>query len=248
MIKEISREQIVELFEAAGDAQTLAETILELDLTSKRIPSQERPALISMALKCGREWALELRKQYPAADILFLAKQLGVDLKTSDQVNEIGNIVLRSEYYTQPPQIVVYSSSIKVLEEVIERVGLANVMPPSLIMPIHVAHELFHHIEYLKKDSLSRRYMVRTLGLGPWGLKSGVRALTEIGAHAFVQNWLNLNWYPYVIDQIERLVRGDTTSPIERWNDFVKKRGFGGAVSRFLSGRKHNSNSHGLKP
>jgi hypothetical protein len=208
MLKEISREQILGLFKAGGDARTLAETMLELDSTGKRIPSQERLGLISMALKCGGEWMLDLRKQYPAADIMLLLEQLGVDLKISEEVNEIGNIVLRSEYYAEPPRIVIYRSSIRGLEEFIKRFGLTDAVAPGLLIPIHVAHELFHHIEYLRKDPLSQRTTVTTLRFGPWRLKSGVRALSEIGAHAFVQAWFSLDWYPFVLDQIEGLMRG----------------------------------------
>jgi hypothetical protein len=224
VIREISAGEVKALVEQARDAKAMAEVMLEMDSTSRLIPAQERSGLISMALRSGREWAQELRKRYPEADTLILAQKLGVEVKYSDQEGKLGNIVLRSEYYDQPPQIVIYNSSVKALQEVIERTGHTDLLPLKLLVPIHVAHELFHHLENLKKDHLSQRYKVATLRIGRWRLiESGVRVLTEIGAQAFVQAWLKLSWNPFVLDQIEMLIGGDVPSPIDHLNELIKR-------------------------
>ena len=201
--------------------------MLEMDSTIRLIPAAERAGLVAMALRTGREWAHELRGRYPEADSLLLAQELGVEVEFSDQENEAGMVTLRSEYYaTVPARIVVYNSSIEKLKEVVGQAGLTGVIEPSLLMPIHVTHELFHHVENWKQDHLSQRYKVATLRIGRWRLiESGVRALTEIGAHAFVEGWLRLGWFPLILDQIEILARGEAKKPVERWNEFVKKRG-----------------------
>ena len=223
-ISEISAAQVMTLVEQGRDAEAMAEVMLEMDSTSKLIPAQERPGLIAMALRSGREWAQELRKRYPEADTLALAQKLGVEVKHSDQEGKLGNIVLRSEYYDQPPQIVIYNSSVKALQEVIERTGHTDLLPPKLLVPIHVAHELFHHLENLKKDHLSQRYKVATLRIGRWRLiESGVRVLTEIGAQAFVQAWLNLKWYPFVLDRIEMAMGGNPPAPVDLLNELIKR-------------------------
>jgi hypothetical protein len=223
-IREISAGQVMTLVEQARDAEAMADVMLEMDSTSKLIPAQERSGLISMALRSGREWAQELRQRYPGADTVALAQKLGVEVIHSDQPGKLGNIVLRSEYYDQPPKIVIYNSSVKALQEVIERTGHTDLLPPKLLVPIHVAHELFHHIENLKKDHLSQRYKVATLRIGRWRLiESGVRMLTEMGAQAFVQAWLNLDWYPFVLDQIEMLMAEDAPAPVDLLNELIKR-------------------------
>ena len=222
--REISAGQVAALVEQARDVQATAEMMLEMDSTCRLIPVHERPGLVSMALKSGTEWAEELRQRFPGADTLILAQKLGVEVKHSDQEGKLGNIVLRSEYYDQPPQIVIYNTSVKALQEVIERTGHADLLPPKLLVPIHVAHELFHHLENLKKDHLSQRYRVATLRIGRWRLiESGVRILTEIGAQAFVQVWLNLSWFPFVLDRIEMLWGADVPNPIDQLNELIKR-------------------------
>ena len=233
VIREISAAQVTALVDQARDAEAMAEVMLEMDPTSRLIPAQERSGLISMALRSGREWAQELRKRYPEADTLILAQKLGVEVKHSEQEGKLGNIVLRSEYYDQPPQIVIYNSSVKALQEVIERTGHTDLLPPELLVPIHVAHELFHHLENLKKDRLSQRYKVATLRIGRWRLiESGVRVLTEIGAQAFVQALLNLKWYPFVLDQMEMLIGGNLPSPIDQLNELIKRPRWLGKINK----------------
>jgi hypothetical protein len=223
-IGEISTGQAAALIEKAQDAEAMAGVILEADPTSRLIPAQERPGLISMALGSGREWARELRRRYPEADTLVLAQKLGVEVKTSEQEGKLGNIILRSEYYAEPPQIVIYTTSVKALEEIISRAGHTDLVPPDLLVPIHVAHELFHHLEIVKKDQLSHRYKVSTLRIGRWRLlESGVRALTEIGAHAFVQTLLNLTCYPFVLDRIEMLTTEGAPTPVDILNEMIKR-------------------------
>jgi hypothetical protein len=235
LTKEVSREQIAALFVQGRNAQALCETILEADSTSRLIPSRERPRLISMALTKGGDWATELRSQYPLGDIRSVAEEMGVKVEISDQKDEIGNMVIRGEYYAEPPRIVIFEQPIKVIYDLMERVGLSNLLGSDLLIPIHVLHELFHHLESLRKDRLSECYSVTTFGLGPLRLKSSVRVLTEIGAHAFAQRWLNLDWYPFVIDQIERLRMEDALSPVEQWNEMMNKRGLSRTISRFFS-------------
>jgi len=233
--KEVPREQIIDLFEKARNAQAMCELMLDMDSTGKRIPSQDRPGLISMALATGKGWATELRNQYPAGDIESVAQEMGVKVEISDQPNQVGTMLIRAEYYAQPPRVIVFRQSVKVLQDLMERVGLTDLLAPELIIPIHVVHEIFHHVENLKKDSLAKRYFVTTFRLGPLRLKSGVRVLTEMGAYAFAQRWLNLDWYPFVIDQIDRLMAEDAISPVEKWNELMRKRGLGRILPRFFS-------------
>jgi hypothetical protein len=219
-----SIEQIVTLMKRARDAQTMAEAMLEINSTGKFIPSIERFNFISMALSSGREWAQELRKQYPEDEALLLAHKLGVEVKISDQRNEIDNIVFRSEYCASPPEIVIYNPSINALQEVLVHTGLTDLLALGSLVPVHVAHELFHHLENLKQDFISQRYKVATLRIGRWRLiESGIQVLSEIGAHCFAQVLLNLSWYPAVLDEIERLTKGNTIGPVDRWNKFITK-------------------------
>lgn len=229
-IGENAKEQVDAFLGKARDADALAGLVLEMDPTYRLIPAVRRTELASMALETGRAWAHELRATHPAEDLALLAQQLGVEVEFSDEANEAGDVVIRSEYYDAPARIVIYQSSLEKTREVIEQAGLAAAIDPGLLLPIHLAHELFHHLEHLKQDRLSQRYKVPTLRIGQWNLiVSGVRALSEIGAHAFVQAWLRLDWFPFAIDQLERLTRGDTRDPVDRWNEFSKKRSwFGG--------------------
>jgi hypothetical protein len=225
--KEVSREQLIDLFDRAANAQSMCKIMIDMDSTGNRIPVEDRSRLISMALAAGGDWAAELRNQYPVGDIEFVARELGIRVEVSDQPAQPGAILVRAEYYAQPPRIVLFRHSIRTLQDLMESSGVTGLLPPELIIPIHVAHEIFHYIEDLKKDSLSKRYLVTTFRLGPLRLRSKVRVLTEMGAHAFAQQWLGLNWFPSVIDLIDRLISDNPISPVEKWDEFMRKRGLG---------------------
>lgn len=241
MRKKLDRQQIIELFEQARNAHGLCERMLEMDSTGKRIPRQDRPGLISTVLKTGRDWATALRDQYPGKDIESVAQKMGVQVEISDQGIEVGNMLIRAEYYAQPPRVVIFRKSITALQDLMEQVGLPTLFAPDLAIPLHVLHELFHHVERLRQDFLAKRYLVTTFRLGPLRLRSEVRVLGEMGAHAFAQSWLNLDWYPFVIDQINRLTAGEAISPTEQLNQHMKNRGLERIFFPLGSGKGKNS-------
>ena len=45
-----------------------------------------------------------------------------------------------------------------------------------------------------------------TSRLGPLRFTSGIRALSEIAAHAFAQQFNVVAWYPLVLDELERRI------------------------------------------
>jgi hypothetical protein len=243
LVEPPSREAMIDLFAKARDARGLCEAMIEGDPTGRRIPSPDRPGLIAMALAIGKEWAAELRERYPGEAIETVAGKIGVTIEISDGASAVGGMVIRSEYYGRPPRIVLYEQSIRVLRERVTQSELTSFLTPDLITPLYILHELFHHFEWVKKDSLSKRYSVTTLRFGPLRLKSPVRVLTEMGAHAFAQNWLNLEWYPYVLDQWERLIGETGVSPVEQLNRAMTKRGIGRVFSRYLPDRDRPGSS-----
>ena len=53
---------------------------------------------------------------------------------------------------------------------------------------IILCHEYFHYLEQNKIGMVSRRYQVPILKIGAWELgKTGIPALSEIGANAFAK-------------------------------------------------------------
>src|SRR5438876_7531665 len=57
---------------------------------------------------------------------------------------------------------------------------------------IYVAHELYHHLEATGLEPAAAPARVTLARLGRWRWESGIRALSEIAAHAFAQALLDL--------------------------------------------------------
>ena len=56
-----------------------------------------------------------------------------------------------------------------------------------------ISHEYYHFLEMNEIGLTSRDYLVPMLTIGPLKLgKTGIRALSEIGAHAFVRKYYEL--------------------------------------------------------
>jgi hypothetical protein len=165
---------------------------LSRDILYKKIPAIMRDKLVNQALKIGRQTARDIAIEYGTQDPILIAKKLGIKIEEVSSKSFIGNILLRAEYVTSPPTIRLYKNSIFWLIGTITRLKLEDIFPPEKIMAIHVAHEIFHHIENVKIGLVSKCYTVNILKIGPIRIKSEIKSLSEIAANAFADTLLNL--------------------------------------------------------
>ena len=171
------------------------------DFMFERIPRDVRLGLVNLSLSIGSEAAQKIAQEAKADDPLLIARQLGVEVNWTSRDNLMGTLLVRSEYYP-PASIRIYEKSITQLKTAVEKLELEDLFPPQKMDTLHIAHELFHHIEKTRIGVLSEAYPVETLRWGPIRLKSQIRALSEIGAGTFSKNLVGAKVSPKLLDYL----------------------------------------------
>jgi hypothetical protein len=174
-----------------GEAWGLA--LLAADRVGRRLPRESRLSAVRAALSLGREAAQRCRAAHETHAPVVLAGQLDVPVCWSAEAPTLGAMLRIAEYQPRPPLIRLFTESVRAI------VRAEGSLP---IPEIYVAHELFHHLEATTLAPASRLARVTLARLGPWTWGSGVRALSEIAAHAFAQTLLELPCFPGVLDRL----------------------------------------------
>lgn len=170
------------------------------DIVFRKIPTDTRGKFVIGAIDIGRETARNIADETGTKYPVLIAEKIGAKVVISDKENVQGTLLIRSEYDPKLRTIFVYEGSLSPLRDSIRRHKLEQVFSIEDITAVHVAHELFHHIETTRIGLVSRKFKVDTLNWGGFRIKSGVRTLTEIAAHSFAKTLLNLNFYPALLD------------------------------------------------
>lgn len=193
-----------------GNLRMLLESIddftagyLELtrDFFFDKIPLNLRGKIVEIAINVGRETAAKIVEETGTANPWRIAEYLGLDISVVSQENVIGNLLIRSEY-VHPKTIRIYKQSIEQLKKAISRLGLEELFPSESMFNLHIAHEIFHHLEKTRIGILSEQYSVERFRLGPLRLKIRVGAVSEIAAHTFARTLTNVKVLPSVLDYV----------------------------------------------
>lgn len=155
------------------------------------------PATVA-ALACGYRAAEALRELASTANPWALASFLGVAVEHAAQPPAAGFTPrLRSEYLPDQGKVMLYA------EPLVELAALIYLHSPRfghLDLPaLHLAHELFHHLECARRD------------LVPSALAS--RPLSELAAHAFAQALLDLDFFPVELDLLHAPAAPEQPAP-----------------------------------
>lgn len=161
----------------------LAREELLRDFSINKIPPEDIDLIIEIAWNQGVK-ASEFIKNNYVGHYDFKSIMDNFDLKIIDKNIDhiIGDTRFFSEYYTKKGKILMYTKSI---ENWSEFNGLSFEVGYNLIL----CHEFFHYLEYTKFGLTSNLYQRPLIKLGRMSIgKTGVRAMSEIGAHSFVYN------------------------------------------------------------
>jgi len=154
---------------------------LERDLLYPRIPVRDREAVLTRAWDTGVKAAKELMERYPgmSASRIVNAESLELELVARDRV--AGKVRYFSEYYSGRKKIILYTSSIALWAR-------HNNMSLDDACELILAHEMFHYLECTRMGLTSTQYMLPRFQIGRFSLgRTGVRALSKIGAHSFAR-------------------------------------------------------------
>lgn len=166
------------------------------DRWGRRLPAGERFRLVRECLAVGQETAVALRNRYGELPVDALLDELGVAVVRVEDEQTIGPVRLRARYLTAPPRIELFMAGLRELQQQCE-----GEVTPELVVDLVLAHELFHHLEATSIGRLAQRYRVTTLGIGPFAVKAGVPAASEIAAHAFARAWTGAGFFPAQLEE-----------------------------------------------
>jgi hypothetical protein len=175
-----------------GNSNELGMFELQNDPLFSKIPSENYRQLINKAWSIGSSTACKYSQQYGTRIPEKLVERLGLVLTEKEQGFVAPQYRICSEYYSNLRQIILYQDTIKGELEKLQAKGFTKYKDYTEIRSLFIAHEIFHHIECHDIGLTSKTDKLIIFKLGPWRITSGIRALSEIGAHGFTKTLLNL--------------------------------------------------------
>jgi len=183
-----------EVVAVASDRRLAHLTLSEDPFFHRLTPEKARDA-VEFALKAG-EFAAETAKTKWGRNPESIAAALNLPIIKSADPARTGRAVLFSEYGNKPPSIILHTHSISEVNRLIQEHGLADLLGIEDVGPVHLTHELYHHLDGEKLVPGTAGFRIQTLNLGPIHLASGLPSLSEIAADRFAASILDLTVPP----------------------------------------------------
>ncbi len=167
--------------------KTASREELTKDVLYQKIPQSDRERIVDLAWDTGVAAAIDILKRYGMdKSVEAIAKECGLTVERIDKDNIAGNVRYFSEYYSGRKKIVLYNDSIGKWAES----NRCNVVDAEELI---LSHEFFHFLECTSIGLTSKQYQVTVIKIGKWILcRSGIRALSEIGAHGFSRTYYEI--------------------------------------------------------
>ncbi len=186
---------------AVGTERRFAHLMLKDDPFFGRLPPQSDQEAIDFAFAAGRAAADRVVPQYGRAPEA-IAAALQVPVTRSGQETQVGKTILFSEYSDRPPSITIYTRSVNEANRLIRDNGLSESLGIDDLAPMHLAHELYHHLEARKLTGGTAGFRIETFRLGPLRLSTSLPSLCEIAADRFALVVLGLKVPPKAMQLI----------------------------------------------
>ena len=165
----------------------LAEQELSYDYCYPKIPPEDRSSIALKAWQKGEKAARTVFERFDGNTNFFtIVKKSGLQCVREDKDYVVGERRYFSDYLSGQKRITLYTKSIALWAEEngIEKDEAANLI---------LSHEYFHFLECTEIGLTSKDYMVPMLVIGKLKIgRTGIRALSEIGAHAFARTYYDL--------------------------------------------------------
>lgn len=206
----------------AADDRVPAHLDLEQDVVFPHLTPAERVRYVERALAIGRAAAREIGEAGEMAgggdigadgDIRRLADELGARVVIREREHRFAGMTFRAEHDARTGTITLYRRSVEQVRALLART-LPEPWSQERVTALHVAHELFHHLEAMRIRPVHEQLpAVATFRVGRlWTTRTRARRCREIAAHAFAQALLNLPFYPGAVDWLMLVALGKCTA------------------------------------
>lgn len=167
--------------------KSLALRELKADPCYVKIPPKERRGIVEQAWSIGELAACdEYQKTMGSNDFRSIFEDRGVSVETRNVDYVVGKQRYFSDYLSGKNRVTLYEKSIRLWAE-------ENSLEYENACNLILSHEYFHYLECNGLGLTSRIYQVPMLSIGSLSLgRTGIHALSEIGAHAFARTYFDL--------------------------------------------------------
>lgn len=182
----------------------LATEQLSRDLLYYKIPPEQVEHYVSTALQIG----IDRAKACPSRDIYELCSSSNIRIEETSAKGKYFGVRVRAEIHlnVDETKIVLYRQSVDDIAENISHFFADVNLSREVIRRMHIAHEYLHYIEW-RDDSRVNELLpqVTTFSLLGYKRKATILTLSEVAAHSFSKELLQLPHYPYLYDKIYAL-------------------------------------------
>ena len=177
----------MEEFRFPFPGRELADRELTYDPCYRKIPEGDRGPIVEKAWNKGAEAArMVFSREGGSFDFHAIARKSGLKLVEVPKDYIVGTQRYFSDYISGQKLINLYTGSI-------EKWARQNELTYEVAVNLILSHEYYHYLEMNEIGLASRDYMVPMVAIGPIKLgRTGIRALSEVGAHAFVRRYYEL--------------------------------------------------------
>ncbi len=165
----------------------LADKELTYDLCYHKIPVESRSIIVENAWKKGAEAAHKVFDSFHGSyDFVSICSESGLKLIKKNVDYVVGGQRYFSDYISGQKIINIYTKSVKLWAD-------ENSFTLDTAINLILSHEYFHFLEVNEIGLTSRMCQVPMIIIGKLRIgKTGIRALSEIGAHAFARTYYEL--------------------------------------------------------
>lgn len=158
------------------------------DVLYGKISQQDRERICDNAWNVGVVTARRLLAEYPGCSICEIAEKTGLKIVRIETDKVSAGMRFFSEYYPKKNDIYVYLLSIRLFAK-------ENRLTDEEAEELVLAHEYFHFLEEKRIGAVSTHYTIPRLSVGLFQFgKTGVAALSEIGAHGFARTYWDVRY------------------------------------------------------
>jgi len=177
----------MEEFRFPFPGRELADRELTYDPCYHKIPEADRPVIVEKAWQKGvRAAETVFAREEGSFDFYTIARKSGLKLVEVPKDYIVGKQRYFSDYVSGQNLINLYSGSIQKWAD-------QNELGFDVAVNLILSHEYYHYLEMNEIGLASRDYLVPMVTVGPLKVgKTGIRALSEVGAHAFVRRYYEL--------------------------------------------------------
>jgi hypothetical protein len=177
---------------AVGTERRLAYLALQDDPFFHRLPPGGDRDAVDSGLAAG-ETAAETAVRSWGRDPEGIAAALHVPIIRTHEAARTGRAILFSEYGNRPPSIVLHMWSVEEANRLIRDHDCEAILGLGDVGPVHLAHELYHHLEAQRLTPGTARFRIQTGRVGPLRFRTGLPSLAEIAADRFASVLLGLS-------------------------------------------------------